>query len=369
MLEIAIRHQRGNFLLDVDCSAPTPGVVALFGRSGCGKTTLVNLLAGLLPAQQGRICVDGQVWLDTSAGINLPTEQRRVGYVFQESRLFPHYSVRGNLLYGAHRQPGGAVAAAQLDEIVDLLALAPLLTRRPGGLSGGEKQRVALGRALLSQPRLLLLDEPLSSLDAARRDEVLPYLERLRDQLRIPMIFVSHQFDEVLRLATEVIVLEGGQRVAQGDLSSISRSPALRAIVGPQALGAVVDGWVQESETPGSGLTEIRVGNGTLRLQHRGAQAGQRVRVQLLARDLILASQEPRGLSVRNQLRGTVQSISADADSDLVEIDIGGATVVARITQEATLELQLQTGLAVWVLVKSVSIQGYAYSRPTAPAN
>ena len=362
MLEIDIRQQRGDFLLEVQCQAATPGVVALFGRSGCGKTTLVNLLAGLLPAQQGRLCVDGEVWLDTAAGINLPAEQRRVGYVFQESRLFPHYSVRGNLLYGARRRPAAVGAEAQFAEVVDLLGLAPLLTRRPASLSGGEKQRVALGRALLAQPRLLLLDEPLSSLDTARREDVLPYLERLRDQLRIPMIFVSHQFDEVLRLATEVIVLDAGKRVAQGDISSISRTPAVRAIVGPQALGAVIDGWVSDEQAPDSELTAIRVGKGTLRLQHRGAKAGDRVRVQLLARDLILATHEPRGLSVRNQLAGIVQSVSADADSDLVEIDIGGATVVARITREASRDLQMQAGLAVWVLVKSVSIQGHTYA-------
>ena len=322
MLDIAIRHRRGDFSLDAAFCAPTPGVVALFGRSGCGKTTLVNLIAGLLQAQQGHVRLDQECWLDTRLGIALPAEQRRIGYVFQEPRLFPHYSVRGNLLYGA-RRARSQHQITTFDDVVELLGLAALLARRPASLSGGERQRVALGRALLSQPQLLLLDEPLSFLDAARRDEVLPYLERLRDQFAIPMIFVSHQFDEVLRLATHVVVIDAGRVVAAGDLTAVSLAPALRAIVGPDALGAVVDGEVLRSDS-GDGLAEIAIGSGRLRIACTGVAAGQRLRVQLLARDVILATSEPQGLSVRNQLRGTVHAITADADSDLVEVDVGG---------------------------------------------
>lgn len=362
MLEVAVRQQRGTFLLDAVFRAPTPGVVALFGRSGCGKTTLINLLAGLLDAQQGRIRLDDATWLDSGSAVSLAAEKRRVGYVFQDSRLFPHYSVRGNLLYGAKRAPRGANTTGSFDEIVALLGLGTLLDRRTGGLSGGERQRVALGRALLAQPRLLLLDEPLASLDAARREEVLPYLERLRDACSIPMILVTHQFDEVLRLATHVVVMDTGRVVAEGDIASVSLSPALRAIVGPDALGAVVDGVVLEGG--GDDLAAIAVGTGVLRISRDGAMPGERLRVQLLARDIILAISEPSGLSVRNQLSGTVISVAADLDSDLIEVDIGGAAILARITRAATAALDIRVGTPVWALVKAVSTRGRAYHSP-----
>jgi molybdate transport system ATP-binding protein len=261
--------------------------------------------------------------------------------------------VRGNLLYGAPRD--GARASSAFDDVVDLLGLAPLLARRPGALSGGEKQRVALGRALLAQPRLLLLDEPLASLDAARREEVLPYLELLRDHYSIPMVYVSHQFDEVLRLATQLVVLDRGRVVAAGSLGAVSLAPALRDIVGVDAVGAVVEGTVAEV-APAQGLTLVAIGeHSQLRVTSTTLQPGQRVRLQLLARDMILAVEEPRGLSVRNQLRGRVASITHDGGADLVEVDIGGATLLARITAAASRELQLAPGRSVWALVKAVS--------------
>lgn len=362
MLAVQLRHRAGDFQLDAAFEAPTPGVVALFGRSGCGKTTLVNLLAGLRRAEAGRVHVDGEDWLDTQRNLDLPTEQRGVGYVFQDARLFPHYRVRGNLLYGARRARDRRESVA-FDDVVDLLGLAPLLDRRPGTLSGGEKQRVALGRALLARPKLLLLDEPLSSLDAARREEVLPCLERLRDHCAIPMVLVSHQFDEVLRLATHVVVMDAGRVVAAGDVTQVSLTPALRAIVGSEALGAVVDGEVQALRGE---LADISVGAGRLHIPCPGARPGLPVRVQLLARDIILATEEPRGLSVRNQLRGVVRSVVDDAGSDLVELDIGGAAVLARITRDATTELALAPGREAWVLVKAVSTRGHAFPAPQA---
>lgn len=353
MLQVQVQYARAGFTLDVDFQAPTPGVSAIFGRSGCGKTTLVNLLAGLLPGARGRIVLDGEAWLDTARGILVPAERRRIGYVFQDARLFPHYSVHGNLLYGAPRH--GAATSSAFDDVVELLGLAPLLARRPGALSGGEKQRVALGRALLAQPRLLLLDEPLASLDAARREEVLPYLERLRDHYSIPMVYVSHQFDEVLRLATQLVVLDQGRVVATGSIGEVSLSPALRNIVGVDAVGAVVDGVVCEV-APEQGLTIVTIGeHSQLRVTSTALQPGQRVRLQLLARDMIVAIEEPRGLSVRNQLRGRVASITHDDGADLVEVDIGGAMLLARITAAASRELQLAPGKEVWALVKAVS--------------
>jgi molybdate transport system ATP-binding protein len=364
MLGVNVRLQRGQFALDVKFDAPTPGVIALFGRSGCGKTSLINIIAGLTPDGTGKVCLDDECWLDTAANIRRRAEQRHVGYVFQDARLFPHYSVRGNLAYGASRVKG-SVTAGLFDDVVSLLGLAPFLARRPGGLSGGEKQRVALGRALLSQPRLLLLDEPLSSLDTARREEVLPYLERLRDHFAIPMVYVSHQFDEILRLATHVVVMDAGRVTASGDLGAVSRSPALQAIFGPDAMGAVIDGKVTAIDT-GSGLADIAIGQGLLRVPSGTLSVGQSLRVQLLARDLILALSEPHGLSVRNQLRGVVRSIACSAGNDLVEVDCAGVTLVSRVTGAATRELGLQVGTPVWVLVKAVSVSGLA--RPQAAA-
>ena len=361
MLDVRLHQQRGSFTLDAAFRAPTPGVVALFGRSGCGKTTLVNLIAGLLDAQDGHIRIGSEAWLDTAQGIDVAAERRRAGYVFQDSRLFPHYSVRGNLQYGA-RRTRGAPTVISFDEVVALLGLAPLLERRPGSLSGGEKQRVALGRALLAQPRLLLLDEPLSSLDAPRREEVLPCLERLRDHGRIPMVLVSHQFEEVLRLATHVVVMNAGRVVAEGSVTAVSLTPALRSIVGSEAIGAVVDGIVQRID---GGLADVAIGAGLLRVHCAHAVPGMAMRVQLFARDIILATQDPTGLSVRNRLRGTIRTIADDTGYDLIDVDVGGASVLARVTRDATRELALAPGRPVWVLVKAVSTRGHAFASPS----
>jgi molybdate transport system ATP-binding protein len=358
MLGVDVRLTRGGFTLDANFTAPTPGVTALFGRSGCGKTTLINLMAGLIDQGTGRIELDGDVWLDSSARRRTAAEHRRIGYVFQNSMLFPHYSVRGNLLYGA-RHGERSAGDAHFEEVVALLGLGPLLERRPPGLSGGERQRVALGRALLSRPRLLLLDEPLASLDAARRDEVLPYLERLRDRYAIPMVFVSHQYDEVLRLATHIVVLEQGRVVAAGDIGTVSLSPALQSIIGADALGAVLQGKVVAAGQ--DGLADVAIGDGILRVPAHELVAGQTVRVQMLARDIILAVEEPRGLSVRNQLRGRVTSLTASVQGDLIAVDVGGVTVLARITAAATAELRLGAGSNVWVLVKAVQLSGHAF--------
>ena len=225
MLHVSVLKKRDGFTLRAEFAVPTPGIVALFGRSGCGKTTLVNVISGLLEADEAHIRLDDVVLADTRAGTVVPVEHRRIGYVFQDARLFPHFSVRGNLRYGLKRARGKQVIA--FDEVVGLLGLERLLDRRPHQLSGGERQRVGLGRALLSQPRLLLLDEPLASLDVARREEVLPYLEALRDRLSLPMVYVSHQFEEVLQLATHVVLMESGQVIAQGSLSEVSLRPEL----------------------------------------------------------------------------------------------------------------------------------------------
>ena len=365
MLNVAVKKRRGSFSLDAAFELPTPGVVALFGRSGSGKSTLVNILAGLLDADTGRVTLDDLVWLDTERGLNLAPERRRIGYVFQDARLFPHMSVAGNLRYGEKRAPA-ARRYVSFDAVAALLDLGELMHRRTHQLSGGEKQRVAIGRALLSQPALLLLDEPLASLDAARREEVLPYLETLRDQLSIPMVYVSHQFDEVLRLATSVVLMQAGKTIAQGGVGDMSLHKELRAIIGADSVGAIVDGTVIATESA-NGLTRVNVGRGELKVPALNAAAGAKLRLQLLARDIIVATEAPRNLSVRNVLAGVVVSVTGDdADSALIAIDIGATVIMARVTTAAVNDLALVPGLPVWALVKAVSLRGHSFAAPAA---
>jgi len=365
MLKVTAKHRRTGFSLDVDFDLPTPGVVTLFGRSGCGKSTVVNIIAGLLHPDEGRVALDDTVLLDTSIPIRLPAERRRVGYVFQDARLFPHLSVAANLRYAERRAVGRPYVT--FEEVSRLLDIGSLMHRRTHQLSGGERQRVAIGRALLTQPRLLLLDEPLAALDAARRDEVLPYLQTLRDELKIPMVYVTHDFDEVLRLATHVVLMDRGSVTAQGDVASMSLDSRLRSIIGPDQVGAILDGWVAGFD-PASQLARVEVGNGTLNIRTKPLATGASLRVQLLARDIIVATHAPQHLSVRNSLQGVITRIDGDdMDADLITIDIGAGRaidlgtqrVLARITKAATEELALRPGLAVWALVKSVSLRGY----------
>jgi molybdate transport system ATP-binding protein len=361
MISVAVSKRRGSFQLEANFESPTPGVVALFGRSGSGKSTLVHLMAGLLDADSGRIMIDGRLLLDTWTAVNIPPQRRRIGVVFQEPRLFPHMSVAGNLHYG--RKRASAPFFVTLDAVADLLGIGSLMDRRVHQLSGGERQRVAIGRALLAQPALLLLDEPLASLDASRRGELLPYLESLRDGLAIPMVYVSHDFDEVLRLATHLVLLDHGRAIAQGDITTMSLNPELRAIIGADAVGAVIEGTLLSKDTDTS-LTRVRVGRGELKVEAAaiaaGAAPGTKLRVQLLARDLIIATSAPRDLSVRNVLEGTVHHVASDSGgSDIITMDIGGALIMARITHAATRELGLAPGRRAWALVKAVSLRGH----------
>jgi len=361
VLEVSVSKRLAGFRLDATFTAPTPGVIALFGRSGSGKTTLTNVISGLLTPDAGIVTLDGEPLTDIRRGIVVPVERRRIGYVFQAARLFPHLSVAGNLRYG-ERRSRSAHSITGVDEVVALLGLAHLLPKKPWQLSGGERQRVSLGRALLSQPRLLLLDEPLASLDVARREEVLPYLVALRDRLSIPMVYVSHQFDEVLRLATHLVLLEGGRVLAEGPVDEMSLYSELQSIIGPDLVGAVVEGLVTRVNSD-TGGAELAVGNGTLEVSLRDVPVGARVRLQLLARDIILATQPVQGLSVRNALPSTVIAISDDEfGAVLVRVDVGGAIVLARITQGARRALNLRPGDAVWTLVKAVSTRGHTFT-------
>jgi molybdate transport system ATP-binding protein len=372
-LKVAVEKRLGPFSLDVEFDAPTPGVVALFGPSGCGKSTTINIIAGLLQPDRGAISLDDDVLLDTRRKIAIAAERRGIGYVFQDARLFPHLNVASNLRYAQRRARRAPYVT--LERVLAMLDLGPLLSRRVHRLSGGERQRVAIGRALLSQPRLLLLDEPLAALDRDRREEVLPYLESLRDQLSIPMIYVSHQFDEVLRLATHIVLMQSGTVAAEGGITQMSLDPKLRALIGPEAVGAIIDGTVL-GEDAASGLTRVQVGNGEVKVEAAQLLAGTRMRVQLLARDVIVATRMPQYLSVRNSLQGVVTAIDDDAackagdvGSDLVSIDIGaGAPILARVTRAATRELELAPGALVWALVKAVSLRGHSFRTAASPA-
>jgi molybdate transport system ATP-binding protein len=369
LLAVRVKLRRGTFALDVAFQAPTPGVIALFGRSGCGKTTLVHAIAGLITPEEGRIALDDELFF-AARETNVAAERRRIGCVFQDARLFPHFSVLGNLRYGARRAPRES-HRIELDAVVDLLGLRGLLARRPHQLSGGERHRVAIGRALLSQPRLLMLDEPLASQDLARRSELLPYLEGLCRGLRVPIVYVSHQFDEVVRLATHVVVLENGSVATQGGVAAMSRSPELRGIVGPEGMGAVVEGEVV-SRDPASGLARVRLATGSLGVAVEGASLGQRVRLHLLARDVLLALDPPVAPVAADVLSGTIASIVRDSSQSLlVEIDAEGTRLLSRVAIGSTAAAGIAPGRRVYLLVNAAWSRAYALgdaSRADEPA-
>jgi molybdate transport system ATP-binding protein len=362
MLEFEARCRLGGFSLDAAFAA-SGGVTALFGRSGAGKSTVLNLIAGLSRPAAGRIAVDGRTLYDSAAGIDLPAHARRVGYVFQEGRLLPHLSVRQNLLYGRFFAHGGK-AVLGLDPAIELLGLAQLLERRPGALSGGEKQRVAIGRALLANPELLLLDEPLASLDAPRKAEILYYVERLRDEVRVPIVYVSHSLEEVVRLADTMVLLSDGRVLGAGPVGEMTGSAELRPYLGRYEGGAVIEARVAAQDLE-SGLARLQFKGGALEIPDVEALVGELVRVRIRARDVSLALAQPSGISIRNVIAGAVVGLRSEEGPSLdVELDLGGTPLIARITRKSALELGLQPGLAVFALVKAVSIDrrsvGYA---------
>ncbi len=368
MLELSVRKQLGHFAFAAEATLPSAGVVALFGRSGAGKTTLVNMLAGLLSPDSGRIAVAGRVLFDSAAGIDLPPERRRIGYVFQEGRLFPHLDVRANLLYG-HRRIPQAERIFKLPEIVDLLGIGHLLGRRPANLSGGEKQRVAIGRALLSNPRLLLLDEPLAALDAARKAEILPFIERLRDELGLPIVYVSHDPTEVLRLADRILLLEQGRVAAAGPVSEVFGRPELQRLIGAEEAGTVLSAVVAGRDET-YGLTRLSFGEGgSLIVPEMEAASGSALRLRIRARDVSLARGKPVEISVLNNLQARIVAIHpAEGPYRDVEMQTAGVPLWARITARSVAELQLAIGQEVYAMVKAVSIDRQVFSRPAPPA-
>jgi molybdate transport system ATP-binding protein len=362
MLELDVEVRFGGFALAA-AFATGAGITALFGRSGAGKTTILNVIAGLARPQRGRVAVGGRVLYDRTAGIDLPAHARRVGYVFQEGRLLPHLTVRHNLVYGRFFS-NGKKNSVSFENAVALLGLEHLLERRPEALSGGEKQRVAIGRALLANPEILLFDEPLASLDAPRKAEILYYVERLRDEVGIPIVYVSHSLEEVVRLADAVVLLSEGRVLATGPVSEMASRIELRPYLGRQEGGAVIEARVAAQDLE-HGLARLEFAGGVLEIPDVEALPGERVRVRVRARDVSLALSPPAGISIRNVLAGTVVGLGDEEGPSLdVQLEVGGTPLIARITRKSAQQLALRPGLQVYALIKSVSIDrrsvGYA---------
>jgi molybdate transport system ATP-binding protein len=353
-LDVDIRHQFGAFTLEARFTTDG-GLTALFGRSGAGKTSLVNIIAGLLRPDRGKVVIDGRVLVDTAHGVFIPKHRRRIGYVFQEPRLFPHLTVRQNLRYGRWFTPA-AERRENFEHVIELLGIGALLDRGPALLSGGERQRVAIGRALLASPRLLLMDEPLASLDEARKSEILPYIERLRDENRVPIVYVSHSVPEITRLATTMVLLSDGKVAAAGALPAIMGRLDLFPLTGRYEAGAVLEMQVAAHDEVFE-LTTLRSAAGELRVPRIDIGLGAPLRVHIRARDVLLALKPPEELSALNVLSGQIAEIGGleGAVAD-VRVDLNGETLLARVTRLTLHRLNLVPGRPVFAVIKTVAI-------------
>jgi molybdate transport system ATP-binding protein len=350
-IQACFRLEWPGFCLDVDLNLPPRGVTAVFGPSGSGKTSLLRCIAGLERAPQGRLTVAGEIWQD--AGHWVPTHKRPLGYVFQEASLFPHLNVMANLDYGRRRVTG--TAQVSVEQAVKLLGISHLLDRKPDRLSGGERQRVAIARALAVNPRLLLMDEPLAALDLKRKQEILPYLERLHDELQIPVLYVSHSPDEVARLADHLVVMERGRVLTSGPLAETLARLDLPIHLG-EDIGAVIETTVGIVDQEWH-LMRVDFAGGNLWARDSGLPVGKKVRVRVLARDVSLADRLGNS-SIQNVLKGTVDAIGEDEHPGLalVRVQVGEAKLVARLTKRAASSLALKVGQEVWVQIKSVAL-------------
>jgi len=340
------------FNLNVDLHLPARGVIALFGDSGSGKTTLLRCIAGLEKAPEGRLIVNGEIWQDERHW--LPTHKRGLGYVFQEASLFTHLTVMGNLLYGKRRIPDDQKVS--LDQAIELLGISHLLDRKPDRLSGGERSRVSIARALAANPSILLMDEPLAALDLKRKQEIIPYLERLHEALKIPVIYVSHSADEVARLADYLVVMEKGHALASGSLADTLTRLDLPIHLGQDA-GVVLDATVVEVDQSWH-LARIAFDGGSLWTHDQAFSIGKRVRVQVLARDVSLATEIPSQSSIQNVLQGFVDAIADDNHPSLalVRVKVGNVMLLSRLTKRAVSSLGVDTGQSVWLQIKSVAL-------------
>jgi molybdate transport system ATP-binding protein len=354
MFEVSLKRRQGVFRIDAAFERNMPGVTALFGPSGAGKTSIVNMIAGLLRPDSGRIILNGRRLFDSARNINLPPERRRIGYVFQESRLFPHLTVRSNLIYGM-RRTAPSDRYVQFDQVVDLLGIGHLLARRPAQLSGGEKQRVAVGRALLSSPAMLLLDEPLASLDAARKAEVLPFIRRMCREFSLPIIYVSHAMDEILNLAGHLVLLDSGGVVAAGAMEDLLSRMDIQRFLGHTACGSAIPTTVA-AEADAFGLTHLLSPGGVLKVPRIGAKRGEAVRIHISPGSVAVALEKPRHASFQNCLSGVIEGVTEEREGLVdVHMDIG-CPLLASITQAAFSELRLKVGQSVYALFDSVAV-------------
>ena len=353
--QITLSLPRADFDVAIDLRLPAQGVTVLFGASGSGKTSVLRCVAGLERAQSGVVRIGDETWQDDARGVFVPTWRRSLGYVFQESSLFAHLDVRGNVEFGLRRMRSQQ-GQQTLDEAINLLGIGDLLHRRPQQLSGGERQRVAIARAIATRPQLLLLDEPLASLDLARRREILPWLERLRDELSMPMLYVTHSADEVARLADQLVVLERGRITASGPVAQVMSS-IVNPVLDAEDTGALLTGQVAQLDAQWH-LARVDFAGGSVWIRDTGLRPGQAVRIRILARDVSIASTEPRNSSIQNQLPCTIDSISADTHPSqaLVRLRCGDSVLLARITRRAVEALALTESRPVWAQVKSVAL-------------
>jgi molybdate transport system ATP-binding protein len=353
-LRVRLRLDRGAFLLDVDLHLPQRGISALFGQSGSGKTTILRAIAGLERAPGGYVALGGEVWQDDTRGLFVPVHKRALGYVFQEASLFPHLSVRANLEFGRKRVPAHERRFA-LEPVTELLGIGALLERRPDGLSGGERQRVAIARALLASPRLLLMDEPLAALDLRRKLEILPYLERMHEELAIPIVYVSHAPDEIARLADHLVLLDDGKAVASGPLTETLARVDLPPSFADDA-GVVLDTTLAGHEE--DALSRLEFAGGALFVGRRREAIGTHVRCRIHARDVSLALDRPQGTSIVNRLPAVVTAVAATDTPGhvLVQLRMGPAPLLARITARSRRELGIEPGLHLWAQIKGVAL-------------
>lgn len=354
MLRCELNGRLGSFELDATFTSG-PGITVLFGRSGAGKTSIVNMIAGLSKPSRGRVELDGRVLLDTERNINLPAHKRHIGYVFQEHRLFPHLNVRQNLVY-SHWFRRASNDKSSVTQITSLLGLGHLLDRSTSALSGGERQRVALGRALLSRPSLLLMDEPLASLDAHHKAEILPYIERLRDEAGIPIVYVSHSLEEVSRLATTLVLLSNGRVVASGSPGELLSRLDLRPHTGRFEAGSLITTRVARHLAEFE-LTELSFEGGMLRLPRIDQPLGSPVRIHIRARDVALALKPPENISIQNVLEASIADMSNEQGAFTeVQLNLGPHQLLTRITRKSALDLKLHPGKRVYALVKSIAL-------------
>ena len=353
-MKVDINRKQGNFLVNTSFSGPESGVTALYGPSGAGKTSVINMVSGLISPDKGHISVKDLCLFDSEKGINLPPERRRIGYVFQDGRLLPHLSVRGNLTYGLKLTPPGQ-RFVTFGSVVELLGIGHLLNRRPSRLSGGEKQRVAIGRALLTSPAMLLMDEPLASLDASRKSEVLPFIMRLSREYKIPILYVSHLIDEILNLADHLVIMNMGHVAASGDPEDLLSRPDLQEHVAKDEHGTVISAIVDEP-LDRTGLTKLRFGKHFLIVPPVESPKGTRLRVRIAARHVGLAIKRPSGTSFQNIFEGKVEEI-IDNHGPFVDVHVDiGHLLLARLSRQSCIRLNISVGQQVFAMIKTVAV-------------